>query len=450
MDTSLFQRARLIPISGIKGDIDQERRATSAFLAVLEVVPEFTKKLLKPLGAPRGDVTAFIEPEFTLLERKVRPDGLLVVKRGTTTWSVAIEVKTNANLLNGEQINSYLDVCRENGIDALLTISNEVLTLSGQHPTTGVDKKKTRKVSLHHKSWISILSEAQVEKLHRGVKDKEQAWILSELIRYLEEPASGAQEFNDMGAHWISVRKAAFNGTLSANDEGVMDVVKKYESLLRYASFKLASRLGVEVEPVASKAAVAEPQKHLKEVASDLASNALLRGAIRVADTVAPLEVVVDLRAKQILCTIRIEAPKEGRPLTRVNWLLRQLKSSSAETRIETWVKRGREPVEAWLLSEANTKPELLVPKDPSREISFFTVTLIQTMGSNRRDGDNSFVLSFMSALENAYQGTLQNMKVWVPQAAKLTQPLAQGHDDKNPITLLPDVDAPIVPETYT
>ena len=130
-----------------------------------------------------------------------------------------------------------------------------------------------------------------------------------------------------------------------------------------------------------------------------------------------------------------------------MNWLLRQLKSSSAETRIETWVKRGREPVEAWLLSEVNAKPELLVPKDPSREMSFFTVTLIQTMGTNRREGDNSFVLSFMNALENAYQGTLQNMKAWVPQAAKLTQPLAEGHDDNNSIALVPAVNSPVVPE---
>lgn len=41
MDTSEFQPARLIPITGIKGDQEQELRATSALLAVLSAVPEF-------------------------------------------------------------------------------------------------------------------------------------------------------------------------------------------------------------------------------------------------------------------------------------------------------------------------------------------------------------------------------------------------------------------------
>ena len=53
-----------------------------------------------------------------------------------------------------------------------------------------------------------------------------------------------------------------------------------------------------------------------------------------------------------------------------------------------------------------------------------------------------------MNALENAYQGTLQNMKAWVPQAAKLTLPLAEGHDDNNSIALVPAVNSPVVPET--
>jgi hypothetical protein len=44
--------ARLIPTSGIAGADEQERRATSALLAVMCVVREFGRALTQPLGAP--------------------------------------------------------------------------------------------------------------------------------------------------------------------------------------------------------------------------------------------------------------------------------------------------------------------------------------------------------------------------------------------------------------
>jgi hypothetical protein len=46
--------ARLIPTAGIKGQEEQEKRATSALLAVLTRCTEFTQALLKDLGAPKG------------------------------------------------------------------------------------------------------------------------------------------------------------------------------------------------------------------------------------------------------------------------------------------------------------------------------------------------------------------------------------------------------------
>ena len=47
LDLTKFQPARLIPVTGIKGALDQERRAASALLAVMQGVPELTVELLK-------------------------------------------------------------------------------------------------------------------------------------------------------------------------------------------------------------------------------------------------------------------------------------------------------------------------------------------------------------------------------------------------------------------
>jgi hypothetical protein len=276
-----------------------------------------------------------------------------------------------------------------------------------------------RKVALHHFSWMRVLTEAQIQKEHRGVSDPDQAWILNELIRYLEAPSSGALEFTDMGDSWVTVRQSVNNGTLSATDQGSLAVVERFESLLRYASFKLASRLGVEVSPVVGKLAKTDPKRHLQEEVARLAKDHALVGAVSVKDTVAPLEIKVDLRASQILCSVDVDAPREGRPLTRVNWLLRQLKNAPDGVRVETWVKRSQQPAAAWLLGEVRDQPEKLVPAD-GKDISSFTVTLIGKMGTARGDGNNSFVVSFMATIDSAYQLLLQELQAWTPRAPKM------------------------------
>jgi hypothetical protein len=48
----VWQSARLIPTSGINGAEEQERRATSALLAVMTSVNEFGRRLLSSIGGP--------------------------------------------------------------------------------------------------------------------------------------------------------------------------------------------------------------------------------------------------------------------------------------------------------------------------------------------------------------------------------------------------------------
>src|SRR6266496_946622 len=130
-----WHQARLIPTSGINGADEQERRATSALLAVMSAVREFGRTLTQPLGAPAGLVESFIEVPFQHGDRKVQPDGVLRVSRGQRSWSALVEVKTGANCLGPEQLDAYLDVARDHGFDAVITVSNEIPALAGQHPT---------------------------------------------------------------------------------------------------------------------------------------------------------------------------------------------------------------------------------------------------------------------------------------------------------------------------
>lgn len=115
-DKQAWERPRLIPVSGITGPDEQERRGVSALLAVINWVREFGRAITAPLGVPAGIPMAYIEVPFISGEKKLRPDGVVQVKPGSALWTVLIEVKTGANELKAAQVESYLDVAREQGL----------------------------------------------------------------------------------------------------------------------------------------------------------------------------------------------------------------------------------------------------------------------------------------------------------------------------------------------
>lgn len=132
-----WQQARLIPTSGINGTEKAERRATSALLAVMRSVREFGHCIVRGLGAPAGQLGAFIEAPFEADDRTIYPDGVLQATRGGRTWTCLVEVKTSSSELERDQVESYLDVARENGFNAVLTISNQMAPAPRDAPRRG-------------------------------------------------------------------------------------------------------------------------------------------------------------------------------------------------------------------------------------------------------------------------------------------------------------------------
>jgi hypothetical protein len=449
MAEEAWHAARLIPTSGISGAEEQERRGTSALLAVLASVKEFGRSITTELGAPVGTLESYIEVPFKLGGREVRPDGLIRVTRGQRTWTALVEVKTGKNELRTDQLEAYLDVAKEQGFDVLLTISNEIPTAVGTHPTA-VDKRKTRKVSLRHLSWSQIHTEAIMERLNRSVADPDQAWILSELIRYLEHPKSGSVDFDDMGASWVTVRDAVVAGTARATENTVCDVAGRWEQLLQYGGMQLGRQLGIPVLPALSRREVAEPALRLQEQAAALASGGVLTGGLRVPDTVGPLQVSADLRAGRISCSVSVDAPREGRPLTRVNWLLRQLKDAPEDLRIDAFVVRSRGASQSEQIRKVRDEPALLLDQS-KREIRSFVVTLSAAAGTKRGQGKGSFVASVLDLIDAFYAEVMQQLKPWSAVPPRIRQPEADlidnvGASDDLQSTALSTQDADVQP----
>lgn len=418
MSDETWLAARLIPTSGISGADEQERRATSALLAVMSSVREFGRALTQPLGAPAGQLQTYIEVPFKHGDKRCFPDGLIRVVRGQKQWTALVEVKTGTNVLHAEQLETYLDVARDEGFDALITISNEIPPVAGQHPTA-VDRRKLRKVGLHHLPWSEVLTHAVMQKEYRGVADPDQAWILGELIRYLEHPRSGAMEFSDMGPAWVPVREGIGAGTLRANDAMATEVAGRFDALVRYASLKLGRQLGIEVVPSLSRRDLAEPAARTQSLVGQLTAGGTMTGGLKIPGAVGPLLITADLRAGKIICHVDVDAPKEGRPATRVNWLVRQLKNAPETLRIEGFTMHARGPGNADLLRVVRENP-LIVIGDAAKELRSFRVAQSSAAGTKRGSGRGSFIDSFLSAIDDFYEQVLQNLKPWMAAPPRL------------------------------
>jgi hypothetical protein len=418
MSEETWLAARLIPTSGINGAEEQERRATSALLAVMSAVREFGRALTQQFGAPAGSVETFIEVPFKLGDGKYFPDGLIRVTRGQRQWTALVEVKTGSNELQTEQLERYLDIAREQGFDALITVSNEIPPIPGQHPTV-VDKRKLKRVALHHLPWSEVLTVAVMQKEYRGVADPDQAWVLGELIRYLEHPRSGALEFSDMGPSWVSLREAVGAGTLRATDATAAEVAGRFDALVRFAGLKLGRRLGTEIVPALSRRELSEPAVRTQALVSQLTTTGAMTAALRIPGAVGALFVTADLRATKITCHVDVEAPREGRPTTRVNWLVRQLKDAPETVRLESSAAYSRGPGNADLLKAVREDPGLLIG-DPSKELRTFRIAANSPAGTKRGTGRGSFIDSVLAAIDIFYEQVIQNLKPWMPAPPKL------------------------------
>jgi hypothetical protein len=273
-------------------------------------------------------------------------------------------------------------------------------------------------VALHHLSWWQLMTEARVEHKHHGISDPDQAWILGELIAYLDHERAGAGGFDDMGDRWVGVRDGAREATLKASDTGVRDIAGRWEQLVGYLSLGLTQDLGRRVEPLWPRRLdpVARRDLHVRS----LVDQGKLLASIRVPDAAGAIDLEADLRGRRFRTSIVVTAPKEGRPNTRINWLLRQLTTAKDDLQIEVRYPNQKEPTSC-SLKEAKIKPaSLLYAADVKRDPMLFRLTSSKDLGMKRGRGGGSFVLESKQQTSDFYRTIVQGLRPWAPAAPKL------------------------------
>jgi hypothetical protein len=444
--TANWPHARLIPTYGIRSQEEQEKRATACLLAVMHGVPEFGHAVLGELGAPRSpNVETFAEVRFKGAEGKTHiPDGAIVCERGAKRWTCLVEVKTGSAELKDDQVGRYLDIARDRGFDGVLTISNQITHGVSESPVC-VDGRKLRKAKLWHLSWWRVLTEAVVQSRHRGVSDPDQAWVLRELIHYLSSEASGVSGFEDMGQHWVTVRSAARDGTLRQGDRTTRHVAERWEQFAEYLCLSFSQELGRNV--ATSRLRRQTPADRVEAADKTLATRGVLKTTVRVPDAVGDLHILVDVKARQTSVSVNLTAPTEGRPKSRINWLLRQLQDAWPDLRIEVWYPHARESVAATLAQVRGQPDQLLFAADRKRDPRSFTLTLSRPMGQKRGRAEGSFVRETRAQAVTFYRDLVQNLKGWQVRPPQIpSKPDQPAGPPASPPDILPLQPEDVVP----
>lgn len=420
VDESKWIPARLISVAGIRGDREAEQRATSAFLAVLSVVRDLSSELLAPMGASsaaKAKVETFTEATVDSGGRSVRPDGVIRVTYGKRSWTALVEVKTGDNKLDKDQVNSYWQAARQARFDHIITISNEIAA-SGAHPVDGLRVQSNSPVQVSHLSWVRILATALRLKNYTGVEDPEQAWILGELVRYLQHEASGVLPPADMGGQWPAIRDAARAGTLSTRTPGLTEVAGKIDEMHTYAALTLSSEIGEDVEVVLSRPLRSRSARIEAYRKAMIQGNAVV-GTLRIPHTAGDIRTEVDLRAQQLQASVAVRAPEDKGSKGRVGWILSQLSDVDSSLVIESYTRNARVPISA-TLSQVQANRSVLLAPDRAEANRFVLVQRIPMPHGRRASARTpGFLDGYMALVTGFYESVVQGLTPWQPSAPK-------------------------------
>lgn len=397
-ENDLWHQARLFPASSLKSDRERETRATSILLSVMARVPEFGRRLTAAFGAPAGRMETFTEVSLPHGDTPKRPDGVIRIERAGKLWTALVETKTNGNPLKAEQVQDYADIAARRGYEAVITLSNDVALEGSPLIDVRMDKRRKNKVALWHLSWAEVTHQAQMLIRHEGVSDAAHAWLLEELLRYLQHENSGCHGFQNMGPAWVPVRNGIDTETLCKGDQRAVEVVESWERLIRQVCLRLGGELGRKVLPVQRAKRGTDPRTRRNALADQLCEAGRLYAELRVEETAGILGIAADLRTGKLRTSIEIDAPAQGYPLSWAKRLVRQLADAPADLHVETLVE-GDGGGPRGTLERLRPEPADMLPRQGT-QITGFRLSLFKGMGSTRGNAESGFIRSVDEAVD--------------------------------------------------
>jgi hypothetical protein len=419
-------RVRLFPTIRIGTVPEAETRATAALLATLRAVSEFGRVVVKLAGGPAGRPDCYMEVPYEDRSQNpplvLRPDGLLVVTRGGKTWRCLIEVKVGGSPLERDQIEKYLQLAKQEDVTALITISNEA-GINGGPPFTGISKGLLKGVTVIHLSWERLLSEARFLRGQDRVEDTDQQWMLDEWIQYVSDPMSKIIDPPSLGPRFNDLLTAAREGNLFGVGLAVKDVCGHWDGFLQKVADRLRADLHVDVCPAMTSAERQDNELRLRNLQAVAVNEGRLTGALKVKNAASDITIDVLLSARAVRFGIEVKAPSEGKQLTRIKWMAKQLGKSPREALLHVHWDQKKLRSQA-RVADAITDALCLV-RDVNRQPipaealpRAFSVEWTQDLQKGK--GKAVVLDGIMADLERFYALVVEGIVAFVPKAPKL------------------------------
>ena len=290
--------ARLIPAVGIRGQEEQEKRATSSLLAVMQrcrssVTRCSGRSARRRGGSRRTPRSRSRTPPARRTSLTARSSSSAARPRG----GASSRSRPGPRSFGSEQVNRYLDMgAREPASTRVLTISNQITGVADGLPGRGRRAQAPERLALpplvvadHHRGDRPAPPSRRLGP--RPGLDARRADRLPRRRAVGRERLPGHGRELGQGPQRRRRRDAPSLG------HEVRDVAERWEQFVEYLCLGLGQDLGRDVRPVASAEADGRARASTATAAA-LAETGRLEAAIRVPDAVGPLTVQADLRTQ--------------------------------------------------------------------------------------------------------------------------------------------------------
>ena len=415
-------QARLFPVLATTS---KEGRTTAIVLSCLSLVREFGATLLGGVGqklGTRAKVNTYTEVVFKSQTGKSadRPDGLIVVKVGSREWKALIEAKVGNSDLDADQIERYRTLAKENGIDCVITISNQFATSPDAHPIEDVRRSRS-KIPVYHWSWMHVLTTADLLLNTEGVDNDDQTFLLHELHRFLSHESAGVKGFDKMPKAWTELnRLVSSGGVIPARSPEAKEVIYAWHQETRDLTLILSRMTETIVLEKLPRKHQSDPALRQKDELIDLKENCRLSVSLSVPDAAANVDVTADLMRRTVEVGMSLRAPDDKKTTkARVNWLLRQVKTTDTTDLHVRLLWPGTSEPTQHLISDLRDNVELCNEGKEHLVAHGFHVFHSKRLGA-RFTQQSNFIADLEAIVPDFYGTVGSELKAWQRPAPRI------------------------------
>lgn len=419
--------ARLFPVYP---ESCKEQKSISIILAAMVSVRPFAERMLAPLGVKVGKRSAIkCFTEVTLANEvkglKDRPDGLIMIDSGKTSWSALIEAKVGRSAVEVEQLERYLELAKINNIDAVITVTNELTPAPSLHPTQ-ISKGHIRNVALYHFSWASILTTAFLLATSKDspFDNHDEAFIVSELIRYLEHPNSGRVPLEQMNQDWPKIVTDVQAGhPIRGKAAEISEMISTWHQEARDIALIMTRKLKEPVSLAVSRNQIASYDAWVDAEIRQFCDQKVTCFDIEVPHAASRITVEADFLRRSLRVSMKLAAPSDrASNSARLNWLLKQLQDADLSKIIVRCITRGKGQNFGAMANEIDPKADEI---KNLAEILSFQVEMSSDLGS-KFNSRRKFVEAVEELVPLFYENVGQHLQAWLappPQIEKESAP---------------------------